>query len=641
MNPTPGTSARRPWRDVLARPAWRGVLLGLGCALIAWWLTRAEFVRGVEDWVLDGCFFYRGSRATTANVVLIELDEPSLRRLKKPLAYLSPELGHVVRHVKKAGAAAIGIDLLVPEDLADVDAIRDLNGKGSMWTMGRAVVVSPDNVVLPQRQAEDEWIHPLKAWRPTPDSDPYCRGFADISEDGDQFLRRQHLIMKENGQAVLHLALAVLARARGVEVTWDDRLRLGGEPVPLGAEEKLRINFVGPPGTAFRRVPFHQVLAAADGDAVEVPDLRGAVVFIGMTARSQQDYHPTPYANHYARYLSGGDAPGLMAGVEVHAHILATLHDRAFITTPWWLAPVPLLLIVGVLLGVTYARLSLEAGFLVAVAYHFAWKGVALAAFKAGHWRVEVVAMLLLGSLVYAVTFAVRWRLLRRMFGVVKSEAVALALENDPRRLALGGEERDVTVLFADIRRFTDFSEKHGPGEVVTMLNAYFGVVVPVIEAEGGTVDKYMGDGIMAVFGAPTSRTDHALRAVRAAAAMVRQVHIHRGRWAAFDRAGVWANQGGLRIGVGVHSGKVVVGAVGSRRRLDYTAIGDAVNAAARIEAENKHFGTEILVSGATRARLSGPEQAGLGLAVEPVEALVKGKEERLLLYPLAVEVPA
>ena len=129
------------------------------------------------------------------------------------------------------------------------------------------------------------------------------------------------------------------------------------------------------------------------------------------------------------------------------------------------------------------------------------------------------------------------------------------------------------------------------------LLNAYFEAVVPHIEAEGGVIDKYMGDGIMALFGAPATQPDHALRAVRAAAAMVARVHELRGDWAKLGNPR-------MRIGVGVHTGKVVVGAIGSKRRLDYTAVGDTVNAASRIESENKAQGTEVLISAATHGAL-------------------------------------
>jgi class 3 adenylate cyclase len=393
------------------------------------------------------------------------------------------------------------------------------------------------------------------------------------------------------------------------------------------ADGTLRINFVGPPGT-FPPVPFARVLADARAGR-PFPEAAGAVVLLGLTARSQQDYHNTPYANHYARWLSS-PAPGLMPGTEIHANVLATLYDRAYIHTSAWLSPLTLLLAFGAVLGPALARLSLQGGFLLALGHHLAWRGVALGAFSLFSWRVEVVAMLLLGFLLYAATFAQRWWVLRAMFGVVKSQAVAVALEADPRRLDPGGEEREITVLFADIRSFTDFAERHTPHEVVALLNSYFGAVVPVLEAHGGTLNTYMGDGVMVLFGAPSSCPDHALRAVRAAAEMVRRVHELQGTWAKLGNPG-------MRIGVGVHTGKVVVGAIGSPRRLDYTAIGDTVNAAARIESENKVLGTEVLISAQTRAALPPGEGQRLGCATTSFEATVKGKKETLHLYPVTV----
>jgi class 3 adenylate cyclase/CHASE2 domain-containing sensor protein len=597
-----------------------------------WLLSQTALLHGLEDWMLDSCFARRGSRSSEAPVVLIGLDGPSLEELGKPYAYLSPELAAVVAHVRRQGAAAIGVDLMVPESLS---ALPDLQPgqPGDAATMGQAILEA-GNVVLAQALLDGRPQRPLWQWQTKYLNDetraPTDLASVNLTEDGDQFIRRQQLLFRDGAEAIPHFALALYARARGAAIEWDDarrQLSVGGERVPLDAEQMLRINFAGPPGR-FQPLPFREVLAAGR-EGRPLPGLNGAVVLIGVTARDQHDYHATPYANHYTRWLAH-HAPGLMAGTELHAHVLATLYDRAYITTPGWLSSLPLLLVSGAGLGRVFARLRLGWGLVVAVGHHFAWKGLAVAAFAYANWRVEMVAMLLLGFVLYAATFAWRWRTLRRMFGVVRSEAVAMALESDPHQLDRRGEERVVTVLFADIRSFTDFSETHSPHEVVALLNAYFSAVVPVLEAEGGTVNTFMGDGVMVLFGAPATCPDHALRAVRAAVAMVRAVH---------ERRETWARMGNprLRIGVGVHTGPVVVGAIGSERRLDYTAIGDTVNAAARIEAENKRCGTEILLSAATYAALPAAERARLGCPSEPEEAVVKGKKEALLLYPVAV----
>jgi adenylate cyclase len=354
-------------------------------------------------------------------------------------------------------------------------------------------------------------------------------------------------------------------------------------------------------------------------------DVDGAVVIVGVTARSQQDYHPTPYANNYWRYLYA-EGGGLMSGAELHAHVYATLYDRAYISTQHWLSSLPVLLLAGALLGRVFACLNLGWGFVVAFAFHWGWKGLCFAAFTAFHWRVEMVGMLLLGALTYLATFALRWWVLRRMLGVVKSTAVARMLENDPRHLGGRGEDRVVTVMFADVRDFTTFSEQHAAREVVALLNAYFAAVVPLIEKEGGTLLQYMGDGIMVLFGAPEPCADHAVRAVRAAVAMLRRVH---------ELGATWARLGNpeLRIGVGIHTGQVALGTIGAPRRLDYTAIGDTVNTAARIEGENKTFRTEILVSAETYRELPWDERKALGCVEEPQTAKVKGKGDVVLLH--------
>jgi class 3 adenylate cyclase len=281
-------------------------------------------------------------------------------------------------------------------------------------------------------------------------------------------------------------------------------------------------------------------------------------------------------------------------------------------------------------LGAAYARLGPGWGLLLGVAHHLAWKIFAAAAFIHANWQVECVGMVLLGFLTYGVTYAARWRSLRRTLGVVKSESVAKALEQDPRKLALGGKECEVTVFFSDVRNFTAFSEGHAAHEVLSLLNGYYSAIIPMIEAAGGAVTTYMGDGIMVLFGAPAPHKDHALRAVAAAVAILQKVRELRATWVRLGCVD-------FDIGVGIHTGKALVGSVGSPQRLDYTAIGDTVNTAARIEAENKALGTHILISAATYAALPEAERVRLGCAKQPTATTVKGKNEALLLYPVKI----
>jgi adenylate cyclase len=263
--------------------------------------------------------------------------------------------------------------------------------------------------------------------------------------------------------------------------------------------------------------------------------------------------------------------------------------------------------------------------------HHFGWKAFALVAFIIGHWRLEVGGMLVLGALAYSVAFAWRWRVLRQVLRAVKSAPIAQALEMDPGRLQLGGETRVITVMFADIRDFTEFSERHTPDQVVSLLNAYFGVVIPLIEAEGGVVNQFMGDGIMVLFGAIPDRPDHAAAAVRAAIATSRAIEENRSLWMsfAFDK---------LQVGIGIHTGPVLLGAIGSSTRLDFTVIGDTANAASRVEGENKRLGSTILITASTREAIPVAERDLLGISVQSVPATVKGKQIELGLH--VVEPP-
>ncbi|HET9992013.1 MAG TPA: adenylate/guanylate cyclase domain-containing protein [Kofleriaceae bacterium] len=185
----------------------------------------------------------------------------------------------------------------------------------------------------------------------------------------------------------------------------------------------------------------------------------------------------------------------------------------------------------------------------------------------------------------------------------------------------LGGKLLEITILFCDLRGFTTFAEKRSAQELVGILNEYFTEMVDCVMGEGGVVDKYIGDNIMAVFGAPVSRPDDAMRAVRAALAMRAALAKLNAR---FSERGIEP----LRFGIGLHTGEVVAGNIGSARRMEYTVIGDAVNVASRLESKTKDLATDLLISDATRERLDP------SIDVEAIgEVTVKGRAQAVKIF--------
>lgn len=213
----------------------------------------------------------------------------------------------------------------------------------------------------------------------------------------------------------------------------------------------------------------------------------------------------------------------------------------------------------------------------------------------------------------------------KRAFQQYVSPELVDRIVEDPAALRFGGEVRELTVLFSDIRDFTTFAEKHDPQEVVRMLREHLTRMTAEVLAQQGMLDKYIGDAVMALFGAPVALADHAERACRAALAMSAEAERLRARWVAEGREP-------FRIGIGINTGRMVVGNLGSEQLFDYTVIGDEVNLGARLESLNKEYATSthiIIGEGTYAAAKDAIEVRRLG------EVTVKGKTRPVVVYEL------
>ena len=387
---------------------------------------------------------------------------------------------------------------------------------------------------------------------------------------------------------------------------------IGGRRVAIDDRGAARLNFY-PPG-ALSTLSFVDLLSGR----VDREALAGKVAIVGITEAGLSDIRSTP----------GGPRPGAV----LHATFLSNvLGDHLLRPAPVWGGA---LLLALVLLPAAATQLAPAMQRRRLVVYGAAALVLLVVAAGAYHWAdIWLPAFFpFLGLLASAGTSEglLFWererqaRFIRRAFGAYLSPELVSELAEDPERLELGGEVREITVLFSDIRGFTQLSETTGARELVTLLNRYFTPATHAIQAEGGYVDKFIGDAVMALFNAPVALTNHAEAACRAALGMLEALE-------AFNAGQREQGLPTLDIGIGIHTGEAVVGNLGSAERLSYTAIGDTVNVAARLEGLNKDYSTRILLSETTRDRLEGP------LATRLVETVrVKGRERPVTVFELA-----
>ncbi|MBV9109592.1 MAG: adenylate/guanylate cyclase domain-containing protein, partial [Gemmatimonadetes bacterium] len=350
------------------------------------------------------------------------------------------------------------------------------------------------------------------------------------------------------------------------------------------------------------------------------PDsLRGKIVLVAATASGLLDLRSTPV---------GGKEPGVM----IHATVLDNLLRGDFMRrAPGWenagLAAATALVAALAVSLVGSAAWGTAATLLVLLLS----AGLSVLAFAGGVW-LDAAAPALGGGLAYAGAMAMNYvtegrerRRVRDMFSRFVDPHVVRRLADAGESLQLGGQRVPITILFSDIRGFTSLSEKLAAETVVTMLNEYLGAMTDIVFRHQGTIDKFIGDAVMAFWGAPLPAADHARRAAECALEMIEELERLNAKWEAEGRGA------GLRIGVGVNTGEAVVGNIGSlKHKLDYTAIGDAVNLASRLESLNKEMGTTIIVSDAVHAAL------GDGYDTRPLQEVhVKGKEQAVLVHEL------
>jgi adenylate cyclase len=344
-------------------------------------------------------------------------------------------------------------------------------------------------------------------------------------------------------------------------------------------------------------------------------EVEGRIVLIGTSAAGLLDLHATPLSSS-------------RAGVLVHAAVIDQIVSGQFLSRADWVLGLEILvvLIAGALLVVVVLRLGPLAGLLVALALVGAIAATSYAAFATRGWLIDATYPAAAALLVYTAMVYFQFSLternrqeLRRAFGYYVAPELLARIERSADQLKLGGEARQITVMFADMRGFTSFTEAHAPTETLAMLNTLFGALGREIVDRQGTIDKFIGDSIMAFWNAPVDVPDHPRRATEAALAM-------RATLEALNADGALS---GIAIGIGLSTGDALVGNMGLESRFDYSAIGDTVNVASRVETESKIIGFDIAASDALRQAV--PDLAWL----EAGTVQLKGKAKRVPVHIL------
>lgn len=669
-------------RVLALRLLWAGAF-GLAWGVLALLLAQLPFFLVTEAKLYDLAIRRTADPAGAhPSIVVVEIDEISLRRLEPVVGrWPWPRLVHasVVDYLARGPARAVAYDI----SLTDRDRRTGFDAGGTHWTGAESdqalveatraagnVIHLAEGVFEGGSGAEDvdrrlaaapQGTYPLDASidvRPAL-SGPYP-GLAEASralghnvmlkdEDGPvrriiPFVRRDELFLPSLGIAAAQLALGLPSSAIRLD---GNHLRIGATRLPAPVVEIPRfedqsgpaatgrrtwLRYRGPATLPDGRTPTfpsysfydlfysEQQLLEGQRPLVDPATFRDKLVFIGATAVGLNDVFAVPFGN------TGG-----MAGPHIHAHVADMVLTGRTIDrlSPWLCVLLALLVSVGARYAVMPTRAT--AGLAAAVAVLVAAYTAAFLAFGRGVW-VPVVPATLGWALATGGGFAYQYvvegrekRQVRGLFSRYLSKDVYEQVLANPSLAELGGTRREMTVLFSDMRGFTSLSEQGDPEALVQQLNEYFSRMVDVLFAHRGTLDKFVGDMVMALYGAPLDDADHAEHAVQTAVAMVEALaDLNRG-WAAEGRPM-------LGIGIGINSGEMIAGTIGSRQVRSYTVIGDAVNLGARLESLNKEYGTQIIISDATRRQLRTPrELRPLGSVV------VKGKSVPVDIFEVVV----
>jgi adenylate cyclase len=560
------------------------IFIGILATIVAIIISQIGFFNGLESKTVDWRFKERGARKPSAPVIIVAIDDSSFTNMPERWLWPRNFYAQAVTNLKAWGAKVIAFDVIYSEATArnvreDAEFAAAVRQAGNVIS-GMAILV--ENTAVGQSV---RYVYPLPELR----ASSYALGVVHHPFDRDTYIRHSDLVKvdPDSGAKLLSLGLQSYGLYKGLNVR-DLKINKEDNTIQWGdinSPNRIFLNYAGPVKT-FTTVPFYQVYFGAGMDKSMFKD---KIVLIGSTADILHDVFNTPYTE-------GGNN---MPGVEIHANVIDNLYNNNRMRPMEKLESFLLVLAIGVLTSFMIFGIKSLKGLIVVAVELVVYTVAACYLFDNYNYVIDMVNPFFTIILCYLSITAYKVgveenenRKIKNLF----SKYVSKTLVNEILKhteLKLGGEKKVVSVLFSDIRGFTAMSETMQPQEVLGVLNEYLTAMVDVVFANGGTLDKFVGDAVMAVYGSPLEEKEHALKAVRSGWQMLQRLEKLNEKWTKEGKKT-------LKIGIGINSGDVVAGNMGSLQRMEYTVIGDTVNLASRLESLNKELSTEFIISGAT-----------------------------------------
>ena len=575
----------------------------------------SPFLRFMELKTLDLRIASRGALPTGGETVIAVIDEKSLAELGR-WPWPRTTIAKLIDKLKASGAKAVGFDVIFSEkETANADAaLAKSIARAKNVTLGYFFHLSGKDVAhLSQKEIAEDTANIknsryqlINSTEKNPDDSTLIKAYApeanlkilsaaavnsgyfNMIPDTDGSMRWSPLVIEFRNNYYSSLSLSVLQQyldwpmlSLNLAGYGAESVKIGDTTIPTDESGRLLVNYLGTAKT-FPHYSISDILKRR----VPAEKIRNKIVLVGATAIGIYDLRVTPFSATYP-------------GVEIHATVIDNILHRNFLTHSSFTRFIDLctIIIFGLLMGLIIPRLKAVKGILFALIIVGVFVAINMLLFSKFNVWLNLIypaltmAFIYLGITVYRyITEEREKKKIRGAFQYYLTASVINEMLKDPSKLKLGGDKKNLSVLFSDIRGFTTISEKLSPEDLVHLLNEYLTAMTDIVFKYDGTLDKYMGDAIMAVFGAPLDQPDHAKRACLTALDMMNELHKLQKKWQEEGKPP-------LNIGIGINSGDMVVGNMGSQMRFDYTVMGDMVNLGSRLEGTNKEYGSNIIFS--------------------------------------------